>query len=221
MGKAELLVVASLGWLLAAWSQAGEPTQFERCQTTLARIVQAPLETLEYYPRYLLDRHSGSRPTGPIQGLEWCESTLWAQASQNLKQQPSLIAAECSQSDQIPQDYRRLRTYFMGIPNLSCEADWFTELTPAQWKRLQPMLQDLNTLEYNCYQGLEALTRGGRIRRGQARSMYNAIRVSQKVFEQRWGSELQGLGPNVQEALRQREAKLTQCESILAGSLDQ
>jgi len=213
------LLAASLGWLLAAWVQAAEPTQFERCQATLARIVQQPLLTLELYPRYLLDRLQNSRPSGPIQGLEWCESTLWAQVSQSLEQQPALISSECRRTERIPRDYQGLRTYFMGIPNLACEAGWFTELTPAQWEQVQPMLADMNTLEYDCYQGLEALARGGRIRRGQAQSMYNAVMLSRKVFDKRWDTLLQSLSAIPREALRQRQDQLAQCESILEKAL--
>ena len=220
MRKAGLLVAASLGWLIAAWVQAAETTQFERCQATLARVVQQPLLTFDIYPDYLLDRHRSDRPIGPAQGLAWCESTLWAQVSRNLEQQPALVRAECSRSQRIPNDYRGLRSYFMGIPNLACEAGWFTELTPEQWKRVQPMLADLNTLEYDCYQGLEALARGGSLRRSQAQSMYNAVMLSRKVFEKRWGTLLEGLNALPREALQDRQAQLAQCESILAEALD-
>ncbi|GGX38416.1 hypothetical protein [Saccharospirillum salsuginis] len=219
MRKAGLLAAASLGWLLAAWVQAAGTTQFERCQTTLARVVQQPLLTFELYPRYLLDRHQNPRPSGPAQGLAWCESTLWAQVSQNLEQQSALVSSECRRSQRIPRDYRGLQSYFMGIPNLACETGWFTELTPRQWERVQPMLADMNTLEYDCYQGLEALARGGEIRRSQAKSMYNAVMLSRKVFEKRWETLLQELSTVPREALQEREAQLSQCESILEQAL--
>lgn len=220
MRKVVRLAVASLGWLLAAWSQAAETTQFERCQATLARIVQQPLLTFEIYPRYLLDRHLQALPSGSAQGLAWCESTLSTQVSHNLEQQPALISAECRRSERIPRDYRGLRTYFMGIPDLACEADWFTELTPAQWERVRPMLADMNTLEYNCYQGLEALARGGQIRRRQAQTMYNAVMLSRKVFEKRWGALLDGLNAVPRDALQTRQAQLAECESILEKALE-
>ncbi len=221
MLKAVLVASAVSLWGWAGTALAADrPSQLQRCQTTLAKVARQPLLTLEHYPGYLLERHLTPPPDEPNPQLEWCETTLWAQVSENLKLQPALVNAECSRSERIPNSYAGLRTYFMGIPNLRCEADWFSELSPAQWQQLQPMLADLNLLEYDCYQGLEALARDGQLWVGQARSFYHAVMLSRKVFDQRWGDRLVGLSEAPKQALQKRWDQLTQCERILERELD-
>lgn len=216
---AALAASLGLGLALAGLAQAEPATQLERCQQTLAHVSTRPLVTLEYYPAYLLQRLKQPIPVGDEQELDWCEQTLWAQVDENLKQQPALVNNECRREDRIPQDYRALQTYYQGIPNLACDAGWFIELTPRQWQRLQPMLAELNALEVQCYQGLEALARGGNIRLGQARGLYQVVSLSRKVFQRRWQSLLVELEGMPRQALERRERQLGECEALLQEGL--
>ncbi len=137
-----------------------------------------------------------------------------------LRHQPTLVNRQCSRTDRIPEHYQGLKTYFLGIPELTCDADWFGMIGPEQWSGLQPLLADFNTLEYGCYQGLQALTRDSRLRRGQARSHYNAVTVSRQVFDERWRVHLATLAPPVREALEARMSQLNECQRLLAAGLE-